>query len=104
MRTLLARLVLVCATIPAVGVDAEAEAILMDGSGSEASLGLERRLVRQLRSCVLPLMWNDDELEGDLVVNVRVEPDGSVRVVNAHGGNRAMRNAVNRRLNGAHLV
>ena len=104
MRTLLARLVLVCASIPAVGVDAEAEALVLDSSSPETTLGLERHLARQLKSCVLPLMWNDEELEGDLVVNVRVEPDGSVRVVNAHGGNRAMRNAVNRKLNGSHVV
>ena len=42
-------------------------------------------------------------MKGDLVVNVRVAPDGSLRVVNAHGGNRAMRNAVNRKLNGSHV-
>lgn len=103
MRTLLACLVLVCATIPAAGVDAEAEATLMDGSGSETVLGLERRLARELKACVQPYMWSAEELEGDLVVNVRVEADGGVRVVNVHGGNRAMRNAVNRKLNGSHV-
>jgi hypothetical protein len=103
MRTLLARLVLVCASLPAFGADAEIEALVMDGSATEESHAIERRLARRLQTCVLPIMRNGEELKGDLVVNVRVAPDGSLRVVNAHGGNRAMRNAVNRKLNGSHV-
>ncbi len=100
MRTVLARLVLVFASISAFGVDAEAEALVLDSSSSEITQALERRLGRQLKQCVKPLLGTEMPVDGDLIVNVRIEFNGSVHVVNAHGGNRAMRNAVNRKLNG----
>ncbi|MFZ1687159.1 MAG: hypothetical protein WAU70_07045 [Flavobacteriales bacterium] len=104
MRTLLARLVLVFASIPAMGTDVEAEALVLDNASLETTQAIERRLGQQLKNCVLPVLDAGMNVEGDLVVNVRIEPDGSVRVVNAHGGNTAMRNAVNDGLNGTFVL
>lgn len=101
MNSMLARLVLVFAIIPGTDPEADAEAPASDDSATEPTQALELRLGRQLKSSVLPLLHGNGPVEGELVVNVRVEPDGSIHVVNAHGRNRAMREAVENKLNGA---
>lgn len=100
MRTLLARLVLVIAAVPAMDVDADVEALVIDDQISGSTVALERRLERQLKQCVLPYLHVGDP-HGDLVVNVCIDASGSVRVVNTHGGNAAMRDAVIARLDGS---
>jgi hypothetical protein len=101
MHSVLARLVLVFAFIPGIDPDADADALVLDDNAMEPSLALERRLGRQLKNCALPLLHGTATAEGELVVNVRLEPDGSIHVVNVQSGNRAMDEGAERKLNGA---
>ncbi|MEO8067352.1 MAG: hypothetical protein ABI599_06635 [Flavobacteriales bacterium] len=103
MRTLLARLVLAFASLPAINTDADAEVLVLDSAPSETTLDMERRLGQQLKNCVLPYVHGAMSVEGDLVVNVSIGSDGRLHVVNAHGGNPTLRNAVNLKFNGSYV-
>lgn len=103
MRTLLARLVLAFASLPAMNNDAEAEVLVLDSAASETTLDMERRLGQQLKHCVQPYVHSAMSVEGDLVVNVSIGTDRRLHVVNAHGGNPTLRNAVNLEFNGMYV-
>lgn len=96
MNTQLARLVMVFAFIPGIDPAADAEALVLDENVTEPDLELERHLGRQLKNSVLPLLHGTGSGEGELVVNVRVEPDGSIHVVNARSGKPEEPKAVER--------
>jgi hypothetical protein len=99
MCATLARLALLFASIPAIG-DVEADALVIDPFDPDTTPALERRLSEELRSCTLPLLHPMMKLEGDLFVNIRIGADGTAQVINVHGGNQELREAVLERFGG----
>lgn len=102
MRTTLARLALLFASIPALG-DVEADALVINPFDPDRTPALERRLCEQLRSCVEPHLHPMMHLDGDLFLNIRIGADGTVQVINVHGGNQELRAAVHASFSGTKL-
>jgi hypothetical protein len=99
MRTTLARLALLFASIPSLG-DVQADALVIDPFDPDTTPALERRLCAHLRSCTLPHLHPMMKVEGDLFVNIRIGADGTAQVINVHGGNKELRDAVQNSFSG----
>lgn len=89
MRSMLARIVLALASLPAFDATADAEVLVLESPATEQTGALERRLVREVQRHLA--LSDGTACEGTLVVNLRIAPDGHLDVVNAHGGTAAQR-------------
>lgn len=103
MQSVLARFVLVFAVVPGIDAAAEAGPLALDDRPQEPMEALERRLGRQLKDCVMQMLQTTAPVNGELVLNVSVGADGSVRVVNAPGDDELTREGVRYELNGADM-
>ena len=91
MRSMLARIVLALASVPALGDTSDAQVLVLESPMTEQTYEMERRLTREVeRYLTVPLLDRGSAAE-TLVVNVQIGPDGTVHVVNAHGGSDAQR-------------
>lgn len=92
MRSMLARIVIALAALPAFDASADAEVLVLESPTTEQTTDMERRLAREVQRHLS--ITPGKEHAGSLVVNLRIAPDGHLDVVNAHGGSATLREEV----------
>lgn len=98
MGTFLARLVLACASLPALATT-DVEVVVMGDMPVERTTEIERRLTREVRQRLSgPILSATAGRDGCIIVNLAVDPKGGLHVVNAHGGSETLRSHVVERL------